>query len=67
MRLYFLLFIILILAPLSALAEEEWDIEKLKTISYARVSGEVTHGDSLNFVILSRENCEKVYNTFYSF
>ena len=63
-RLYFLLFIILILAPLSALAEEEWDIEKLKTISYARVSGEVTHGDSLNFVILSRENCEKVYNTF---
>ncbi len=63
-RLYFLIFIILILAPLSALAEEEWDIEKLKTISYARVSGEVTHGDSLNFVILSRDNCEKVYNTF---
>ena len=64
MRLYFLIFIILTLAPLNALAEEEWNIDKLKTLSYARVSGEITHGDSLNFVILSRENCEKVYNTF---
>ena len=45
-------------------SEEEWSIHKLKTLSYARVSGEVTHGDSLNFVILSRENCEKVQNTF---
>ena len=47
-----------------AQAEEEWAIHKIKTLSYARVSGEVTHGDTLNFVILSRENCEKVYNTF---
>ena len=64
MRLYFLLFIILILAPLSAFAEEEWIIDKYKTLSYARVSGEITHGDRLNFTILSRDNCEKVYNTF---
>ena len=63
-RLYFLIFIILTLAPLSALAEEEWNIDKLKTLSYARVSGEITHGDSLNFVMLSRENCEKVYTNF---
>ena len=47
-----------------AKAEEEWTIDKFKTLSYARVSGEVTHGDSLNFFILSTENCEKVYNTF---
>ena len=63
-RLYFLIFIILTLAPLSALAEEEWIIDKYKTLSYARVSGEITHGDRLNFTILSRDNCEKVYNTF---
>ncbi len=47
-----------------AKAEEEWTIDKFKTLSYARVSGEVTHGDSLNFVILSRENCENVHKTF---
>ena len=35
-----------------AKAEEEWTIDKFKTLSYARVSGEVTHGDSLNFFIL---------------
>ena len=68
-RFYFLLFItiywlFLILAPLNAYAEEEWTIDKFKTLSYARVSGEVTHGDSLNFFISSRENCEEVYNTF---
>ena len=45
-------------------AEEEWAIDKIKTLSYARVSGEVTHGDSLNFFILPTEECEKVYNTF---
>ena len=47
-----------------AKAEEEWSIDKFKTLSYARVSGEVTHGDSLNFFILPTEKCEKVYNTF---
>ena len=42
----------------------EWTIDRYKTLSYARVSGEVTHGDNLNFWIRSEDNCEKVYNTF---
>ena len=54
----------LILSLNKAHSEEEWTIDKFKTLSYARVSGEVTHGDSLNFFISSREDCEKVYNTF---
>jgi len=44
--------------------DEEWTIERHETLSYARVSGEVTHGDNLNFWILTKDNCEKVYNTF---
>ena len=44
--------------------EEEWTIDKYKSLSYARVSGEVIHGDNLNFFIGSNENCEKVYNSF---
>ena len=60
--LYFLVVLIILFSY--AQAEEEWTIDKFKTLSYARVSGEVTHGDSLNFFISSRENCEKVYNTF---
>ena len=58
------LLVFLILIFTYAQAEEEWTIDKFKTLSYAKVSGEVTHGDSLNFVILSRENCEKVHKTF---
>ena len=42
----------------------EWTIDRYKTLSYARVSGEVTHGDNLNFFIRAEDNCEKVYNTF---
>ena len=42
----------------------EWTIDRLETLSYARVSGEVTHGDNLNFWIRAQDNCEKVYNTF---
>ena len=42
----------------------EWTIDRYKTLSYARVSGEVTHGDNLNFWIRAEDNCEKVYNTF---
>jgi len=42
----------------------EWTIEKYKTLSYARVSGEITHGDNLNFWIRAEDNCTKVYNTF---
>ena len=44
--------------------EEEWTIDKYKSLSYARVSGEKIHGDNLNFFIGSHENCEKVYNSF---
>ena len=42
----------------------EWTIDRHETLSYARVSGEVTHGDNLNFWIRAQDNCEKVYNTF---
>ena len=45
-------------------ADEEWTIDRHKTLSYARVSGEVTHGDNLNFWIRTQDNCETVYNTF---
>ena len=67
--LYFLVVLIILFSYAQAeesytKAEEEWAIHKIKTLSYARVSGEVTHGDSLNFVVLSRENCEKVHKTF---
>ena len=68
-RFYFLLFItiywlFLILAPLNAFAEEEWTITKFDKLSYAAVSGEVTHGDTLNFFLRSEDNCAKVWNTF---
>ena len=42
----------------------EWTIDRYKTLSFARVSGEVTHGDNLNFWIRAEDNCTKVYNTF---
>ena len=41
-----------------------WTIDRYKTLSFARVSGEVTHGDNLNFWIRAQDNCDKVYNTF---
>ena len=44
--------------------EEEWTIDSLETMAYARVSGDVIHGDSLNFFIQTRHNCEKVWNNF---
>jgi len=59
------LFLFLIVIAYQAQAEEEeWTIDKHETLSYARVSGEVTHGDNLNFWIRAQDNCEKVYNTF---
>ena len=48
----------------NAYAEEEWTIDTFRDLSYARVSGEVTHGDSLNFFISKKDNCAKVYNNF---
>ena len=57
------LFLFLLVIVYQAQASE-WTIDKHKTLSYARVSGEVTHGDNLNFWILAEDNCAKVYNTF---
>ena len=59
------LFLFLVLFAYHAQAgEEEWTIDRLETLSFARVSGEVTHGDNLNFWIRTQDNCETVYNTF---
>jgi len=44
------LFLFLLVIVYQAQASE-WTIEKYKTLSFARVSGEVTHGDNLNFWI----------------
>ena len=59
------LFLFLVLFAYHAQAQdEEWTIDRLETLSFARVSGEVTHGDNLNFWIRTQDNCETVYNTF---
>ena len=59
------LFLFLLVIAYQAQADdEEWSIDRLETLAYARVSGEVTHGDNLNFWIRTQDNCEKVYNTF---
>ena len=52
-----------------AQAEEEWIIDRFKDLSFARVSGEVIHGDSLNFFISTEDNCAIVHNnfTFYTY
>ena len=42
---------LLIIIFSSVQAEEEWTIDKYKSLSYARVNGEVIHGDALNFFI----------------
>ena len=47
-----------------AQADEEWTIDSLETLAYARVSGEVIHGDNLNFFVDAREDCQKVWNNF---
>ena len=57
------LFLFLIVIAYQA-QSSEWTIDRYKTLSFARVSGEVTHGDNLNFWIRAEDNCEKVYNTF---
>ena len=58
------LILFLMIIAYQAQAEEEWTIDRYQTLSFARVSGEQTHGDNLNFWITARDNCEKVYNTF---
>ena len=46
-----------------------WTIDKYESLPYERVYGEVIHGDSLNFFIQSKDNCEKVWHnfTFYTY
>ena len=59
------LFLFLLVIAYQAQADdEEWTIDRNKTLSFARVSGEVTHGDNLNFWIRAEDDCAKVYNTF---
>ena len=57
------LFLFLLVIAYQAQASE-WTVDRYKTLSYARVSGEVTHGDNLNFWIRAQDKCDKVYNTF---
>ena len=57
-------FVFFIISLSNVYAEAEWDINKSKTISYANVSGHVTHGDELNFLISSKYDCNKLWNTF---
>ena len=57
-------FTIFLLITLNSKAEEIWNIKKFKKLSYASVSGEITHGDTLNFYILAKDSCSKVWNTF---
>ena len=59
--LHLFLFLLVIVYQVQA---SEWTINKHRTLSFARVSGEVTHGDNLNFWIRAEDNCAKVYNTF---
>ena len=63
------LFLFLLVIAYQAQAEEEWTIDQFNSLAYARVSGEITHGDSLNFFISSEDDCTKVYNnfTFYTY
>ena len=61
--LHLFLFLLVIVYQAQA-EEEEWTVDRHETLSYARVSGEVTHGDNLNFWIRTQDNCEKLYNTF---
>ena len=58
------LFLFLIIIVYQAQADEEWTIDKFRSLSFARVSGEVIHGDNLNFFIGTAENCAMVYNNF---
>ena len=59
------LFLFLLVIAYQAQADdEEWTIDRHETLSYARVSGQITHGDNLNFWIRKQDNCETVYNTF---
>ena len=59
--LHLFLFLLVIVYQAQA-SEEEWKIDRYESLVFARVYGEVIHGDSLNFFINSKENCEKDYD-----
>ena len=59
------LFLFLLVFAYQTQAEEEWTIDRYETLSFARVSGEQTQGDNLNFWITERDNCEKVIQYIY--
>ena len=61
---FHLLLFLLVFAYQAQADDEEWTIDKYGTLSFARVSGEQTHGDNLNFWISTQDYCETVYNTF---
>ena len=53
------LFLFLLVIAYQAQADdEEWNINRYEKLVYARVSGEVTHGDSLNFFIHVNDDCD---------
>ena len=58
----FLIFFFII--SLSNTNAEEWTVKSNEDLSFALVSGEITHGDSLAFFMRKSENCEKMWNTF---
>ena len=54
------LFLFLLVIAYQAQADdEEWTIDQFNSLAYARVSGEVTHGDSLNFFISQKVIVQK--------
>jgi len=60
---------LLVIAYQAQAEEEEWNIVKFEKLVYARVSGQITHGDSLNFFIHINDDCDRVWNnfTFYTY
>ena len=63
------LFFIVFAYQAQAEEDERWTIDKYESLTFARVYGEVIHGDSLNFFLQSKDNCEKVWHnfTFYTY
>ena len=63
------LFFIVFAYHAQAEEDEIWTIDKYESLTFARVYGQVMHGDSLNFFIQSKDNCEKVWHnfTFYTY
>jgi hypothetical protein len=66
-KIFFVLFL-LFLTNNNVSAEEEWVFGKLDTFAYGGVSGEITHGDRLRF-IMKKNHCDMVQHifTFYTY